>query len=94
MQAHIYQPARNAMQSGRAKTENWVLEYDGQTRRAPGGIMGWTTADNTLGEVRMTFATRDDAEAYARKHGLEYTVSAPHERVVTPVNYVDNFKSR
>ena len=27
MQARIYQPAKNAMQSGRGNQQGWVLEY-------------------------------------------------------------------
>lgn len=31
MLAKIYRPARNAMQSGTAKSQDWVLEFDSQT---------------------------------------------------------------
>jgi len=93
MKARIYQPARNAMQSGRAKTEAWVLEYELETPRAPEPLMGWTAAGDTLNEVRMKFATLEDAVAFADKKGIQYSVSAPQARVITPRNYVDNFKA-
>lgn len=32
MFAKIYRPAKTAMQSGRAKTQNWVLEFMPETR--------------------------------------------------------------
>ena len=92
MKARIYQPARNAMQSGRAKTGLWLLECDDETRRGPESLMGWTSASDTLGEIRMKFATADDAVAFAKKKGWEYTIDTPHARVITPRNYVDNFK--
>lgn len=94
MKARIYQPARNAMQSGRAKTAVWVLEYELETPRGPEPLMGWTASGDTLNQVRMKFPTREDAIAFATKKGWEYTVGAAQTRVITPRNYVDNFKAK
>ena len=94
MKARIYQPAKNAMQSGRAKTAMWVLEYEPETPRVPEPLMDSTSAGDTLGQVTLKFETCAAAEAFARKEGLAYSVSAPHERVVVPRNYVDNYKYR
>lgn len=94
MKARIYQPAKPATQSGRAKTDSWLLEYELETKRAPEALMGWTASGDTLNQVRMKFASQDDAIAFAQKKGWEYTVSDAHARIVTPRNYVDNFKYR
>ncbi len=91
MKARIYQPSKSAMQSGRAKTQSWVLEYELETARKPEPLMGWTSSGDTLNQVKMKFETVDDAIAFAEKKGLEYSVATTHERVVTPRNYVDNF---
>ncbi|HYD99832.1 MAG TPA: ETC complex I subunit [Alphaproteobacteria bacterium] len=92
MQVRIFQPARNAMQSGRGRTKSWVLEYEPQTPRRPEPLMGWVSSGDTLNQVRMTFATKEDAIAYAERHGLKYDVADPHERKVKPRNYADNFR--
>ncbi|NNE22603.1 MAG: ETC complex I subunit, partial [Rhizobiales bacterium] len=42
MPARIYQPARNAMQSGKAKSKNWLLEFDADAPRQADPLMGWT----------------------------------------------------
>ncbi len=94
MQARIYRPAKTVMQSGRGKTQQWVLEFDLATPRRPEPLMGWTSSGDTLNQVRLRFASQEDAVAYAERKGLSYTVEPPHERRVVPRNYADNFKPR
>jgi hypothetical protein len=89
---HIYRPAKTAMQSGTAKTLRWVLEYEPASRREPDPLMGWASADDTLNEVRLRFATLDEAIAFAKKHELDYVVSAPHESRFKPKSYAENFR--
>lgn len=90
--ARIYQPAKTAMQSGRAQTRKWVLEYEPATRRTPDPLMGWSSAEDTLNEVRLRFPTLDEARAFAEKHGIAYTVIEPHARVPKAKSYADNFR--
>jgi hypothetical protein len=93
MNARIYSPSKNAMQSGLGKTGEWVLEYESRANRSPEPLMGWTTGD-TLGQVRLKFKTLEEARAYAIKQGLSITVLPPHERKIRPRNYADNFVYR
>src|ERR1700720_3409199 len=79
-QARIPRPAKSAMQSGRARTRKWVLEYEPASRRDPDPLMGWSSARDTLNEVHLRFASLEDAVAFAAKHGLDYTVIEPHAR--------------
>jgi hypothetical protein len=90
--ARIYRPSKTAMQSGRAQTRKWVLEYEPATRRSPDPLMGWSSAQDTLNEVSLHFASLQDAVAFARKHGIEYTVIEPHARTPRPKSYADNFR--
>ena len=46
MRARIYQPARTAMQSGTAKTHDWVLEYVPASSRQIDPLMGWTSSND------------------------------------------------
>jgi hypothetical protein len=91
-QVRIYRPAKTAMQSGKAKTRHWVLEYEPASRREPDPLMGWSSARDTLNEVRLRFATLDEAIAFAQKRGLDYAVSEPHESRFKPKSYADNFR--
>ena len=90
--ARIFRPAKTAMQSGRALTQRWVLEYEPETPRQPDPLMGWSSARDTLNQVRLRFATLDEAKQFADKHGLDYSVEEPHERRFKPKNYADNFR--
>ncbi len=94
MKARIYQPSKSATQSGRAKTALWVLEYELETPRRPESLMGWTASGDTLNQVTLEFPTREEAIAYATRKGWDYTAGEAHKRIVTPRNYVDNFKYR
>ena len=91
MRARIYQPAKSATQSGRAKTLNWVLEYETQRRPHPDRLMGWSGAGDTQGQVRLNFETREAAEAYAQRQGLEVQVEEPQARSIKPKSYAENF---
>ena len=92
MKVKIYKPVKSAMQSGRAGSAKWVLEYELKTPRRPEPLMGWTAANDTFSQVRMNFASRDAAVALAESEGWEYVVSEPHVRKIRPRNYIDNFK--
>ena len=91
-QARIYRPTKTAMQSGRANTRKWVLDYEQATKRLPDPLMGWSSARDTLNQVRLRFDTLEEAIAFADKHGLEYTVMEPHLRSLKPKSYADNFR--
>ncbi|EAQ01754.1 NADH-ubiquinone oxidoreductase family protein [Pseudooceanicola batsensis HTCC2597] len=93
MTARIYRPARNAMQSGTAKSRDWVLDFVSDTRREVDPLMGWTSNDDTQAQVRMRFPTREAAVEYARDHGIDAVVIEPHSRKpnVRPGGYGDNF---
>lgn len=93
MRARIYQPARNAMQSGQAKTKLWYLDYLQAGERDIDPLMGWTGSADTQAQVRLKFDSREAAEEFAKAHGLEYTVTASHKRAVhvRPMGYGENF---
>lgn len=93
MRVRIYKPARNAMQSGVARTKNWVIDFPQADKRALDPLMGWTSSDDTQTQVRLRFATRAEAEAYAKANGLEYIVIEPTPRAqnIRPRGYGENF---
>jgi len=91
MVARIYRPARTATQSGRAKTLRWVLEMEPRSPKEADPLCGWIGSDDTEQQVQLRFPSKEAAIAYARRQGIDYRVHEPHERVVRPKSYADNF---
>ncbi len=93
MRARIYQPAKSATQSGTAKTRHWVLEYAQGSARRIDPLMGWTSSADTQTQVRLKFDSRDEAVAYATRHGIPFTLVEPQPRkaIVRPRGYGENF---
>lgn len=91
MLARIYRPAKNAMQSGRGKTKDWVLEFEPASARRSDPLMGWTQTTDMDGQVRLSFETSDEAVAYAQKHGIPFQIfdPKPAKRIIKA--YADNF---
>ena len=74
MTARIYKPAKTAMQSGQAKTREWVLDYEPEEPRVVESLMGWTSSGDMKSQLRLQFATKEEAVAYAERHGIPYQV--------------------
>lgn len=81
------------MQSGRARTRLWLMEFEPGAAKTVDRLMGWVgSSDMRFDEVRLRFPTREKAVAFAEKHGLDYELRSSHERAVKPKSYADNFK--
>ena len=91
MLARIYRPAKTAMQSGKANTKEWLLEFEPASARTPDRLMGWTLSSDMNGQVRLAFDTREEAVAYAQRHGIAFEVLAPQEVKRIVKAYADNF---
>lgn len=89
--ALIYKPSKTAMQSGRGRTKKWVLEFVKASPLATEPLMGWVSSSDMGRQIQLTFATADEAVAYAKHHGLEYTVRPCQEKRPVPKNYASNF---
>ena len=91
MLARILRPAKSAMQSGKAKTRTWTLEFAPASARLSDPLMGWTTSTDMEGQVRLIFDTREEAVAYAQRHGIAFEVLAESDSKKIPRAYADNF---
>jgi hypothetical protein len=92
MSARIYSPARTAMQSGKAKTGYWLLEFDPEKPRKIDPLMGYTTSGDMKSQIRLKFATREEAVTYAERNGIAYRVELPNEPKRRQISYSDNFR--
>ena len=65
--AKIYIPSKTATQAGLGKEDKWILEFDSKdTTTNP--LMGWESSNDTLGEIRLEFSTKNKAIEYAKNN--------------------------
>ncbi|MBM3595163.1 MAG: ETC complex I subunit [Alphaproteobacteria bacterium] len=92
MTARIYQRPKNAMQSGKARTGDWILDFAPREAKRPDPLMGWAGSGDTQQQVQLSFASREEAQAYAERHGIEARVHVPPPRRLKIQAYADNFR--
>ena len=92
MRARIFKPAKNAMQSGRARTKQWLLEYEPESARQIDPLMGWTSSGDMRQQVVLEFDSCEEAVAYAQAHDIAYQVFEPQAPKPRPKSYSDNFR--
>ncbi len=80
------------MQSGRARTDEWVLEFEQSEARQADPLMGWTGSGDTQAQVQLTFPDKNAAKAYAAKHGIPARVHATPHKSLKLQAYADNFR--
>ncbi|MEI9849519.1 MAG: ETC complex I subunit [Sphingomonas sp.] len=90
--ARIYQRPKNAMQSGRARTDRWILEFEPSEKQVPDPLTGWAGSGDTPAQIRLGFPSAEAAQAYAEREGLAYHVVPAPERKLKLQAYADNFR--
>ena len=90
--ARIVEADRKTTQSGRAGTGRWMLEFERTQAQRPDPLTGWNGSGDTKTQVRLSFASKKDAVAYAEKRGMDYHVvpAAPVRLKIQA--YADNFR--
>jgi hypothetical protein len=91
MVARIYKPAKTAMQSGTAKTKDWVLDYEPEHAREVEPLMGWTSSRDMKQQLKLRFETREEAVAYCERNGIPYQLVEPKPTTHKTISYSDNF---
>ena len=77
--AKIYIPTKTAMQSGRGKLKDWILEFETREPKT-NALMGWETSDDTLEEVKLKFSFPT----------TEYGFNLPQDLLLLKLLLVDN----
>ena len=92
MTARIYQRPKNAMQSGKARIDQWILEFEASEAKTPDPLTGWTGSGDTRQQVRLTFDSCEDAQAYAARNGIDARIHVTPPRRLKLQAYADNFR--
>lgn len=92
MHARLYQRPKHALQSGRAHTGEWLLEFERDDRLRPDPLTGWAGSGFTAGQIQLRFASKEAALAYAQANGLEVEIVPLGPRRLKIQAYADNFR--
>ena len=92
MPARIYQRYKNAMQSGKARTDEWVLEFESRRPKRPDPLTGWSGGAETQEQVKLTFPSVEAAQAYAERNAIAYHLVPPALPKLRLQSYADNFR--
>jgi hypothetical protein len=93
MNARIYRPAKSATQSGAAKSRRWLLEFEPAKAREVEPLMGWTSSSDMKAQIKLWFATKEEALDYAARQGIAARVEEPGVATRKVVSYSDNFRT-
>ena len=88
--AKIYIPSKTATQSGLGKEDKWILEFESKNTSI-NPLMGWESSNDTMGEVKLEFSTKDKAIEYAKNNNISYKVIEPNKRKFIIKSYAENF---
>jgi hypothetical protein len=92
MAARIYQRSKNAMQSGKARSGQWVLEFESAKAKRPDPLTGWSGGAETQEQVRLSFPSLEAAQAYAMREGIDVHIVPASQPKLKLQSYADNFR--
>ncbi|XP_008545179.1 NADH dehydrogenase [ubiquinone] iron-sulfur protein 4, mitochondrial [Microplitis demolitor] len=86
----IYQPAKNAMQSGTNNINFWQIDFDNR-ERWENNLMGWSSTGDPMSNVKVDFASVDEAIDHCKKMKWNYFIQKPNVDDPKPRSYGANF---
>lgn len=92
VRARIYRRTPNPMQSGRAHSGEWIVEFEPHLKPGIDPLMGWTSSADPLQQVRLSFAAMEAAVAFCRRQRLPFDLEQPAPRRVRRRSYAENFE--
>ncbi len=91
-EARIYKRPQSAMQSGKALTDQWVLDFVPAEAKKADPLMGWSGSGDTRQQVKLTFESCEAAQAYAAKYNISARVHTVPPKKLKLQAYADNFR--
>ena len=70
MVARIFKTSKTAMQSGTGNADQWFLEFDKNDHKPIDQVMSWIGSSDTSSQIKLKFATKEEATQYAKKNNL------------------------
>ena len=91
--ARIHQRIKNTMQSGKARTGIWLVEFASDRAQHADPLTGWAGGQETQAQVvGLGFETVEAAIDYCERNGHSYTVTPTQKSGLKLQAYADNFR--
>ena len=79
------------------KKKKWVLEYEQEQNNLIEPLMGYTTSNNTLQQIKLFFSSLEQAINYVKKYNIDYKIcdinnNLNNKNKFDKKSYEDNFK--
>ena len=74
--AKLYIPNKSPMQSGLAKNDKWILEFETKDP-TKNPLMGWESSSDTYSELKLEFSSKELAINYAKKKKIDFEIIEP-----------------
>ena len=68
-----------------------MLDFEPEEPRQVEPLMGWTSSGDMRQQLRLRFASKEEAIAYCERHGILYQVSEAKPANRRTMSYADNF---
>jgi hypothetical protein len=91
MTARIFKPAKNAMQSGRAKTREWQLDYEPEQPRSDRAADGLDVLDRHEATAHLAFRQQGRGGRLLRAQGHPLPGDRAKDSAQRSIAYADNF---
>lgn len=92
MAARIFQRIKSSTSSGKANLDRWMLEFERSEAERPDPLTGWPGSGDTRTQVKLSFASLEEAKAYAEREGIDVHVVLPAASKLRIQAYADNFR--
>lgn len=92
MAARIFQRIKSSTSSGKANLGRWMLEFERAEPERPDPLTGWAGSGDTRTQVKLSFASLEEAQAYAQREGIDAHVVLPAASKLRIQAYADNFR--
>ena len=93
MVVRIFKSSKTAMQSGTGNADQWFLEFENTDQKSIDPVMSWVGSSDTKSQIKLKFATKEEATQYAMKNNLLFFIDEGTKKKmnVRKNGYGDNF---
>ena len=95
MKAILFQVSKNAMQSGKGYGQ-WRMIFQRTENEKKSlwkdELMGWTSTNETLQQIVLSFDSIEEAVAYARHKDVQLDIRIERSLLPHAKSYADNFR--